>query len=124
MPPRDNLSPQLSVEQRITNIENWLKWLLRATGITLAGLLVFAFWLGTISTKVSNADQTTTKVYGVVAENKDSLLVRTSLIENRLVSMDEKLNSMDANLKDLVKFREKVKVDWRELPNPEQPPKQ
>lgn len=121
MPPQAK-SAQPTLEQRVSNIETWLKWLLRASGVTLVGLLGFVFWLGTISSKVSNAEQTTTKVYGAVAENKDSLLVRTSLIENRLGSIDEKLSSMDAKLSDLVMFREKVRVDVRTLPSPEPTP--
>lgn len=115
-------SAQPTLEQRVSNIETWLKWLLRASGVTLAGLLAFAFWLGTISSKVSRAEETTTKVYAVVAENKDSLLVRTSLIENRLGSINEKLTSMDTKLGDLVTFRERVRVDVRTLPSPEPTP--
>src|SRR5215213_654686 len=113
----------LTLEQRVTTIENWLKWLLRATGVTLAGLLAFAFWLGTISAKVSHSEQTINKVYAAVSEDPNSLLVRTSLVEhrltsvenrltgvedrlagveNKLTSMDSKINSMDAKLNDLV----------------------
>ena len=116
MPPHTKKAPTL--EQRVTNIETWLKWLLRASGVTLVGLLVFAFWLGTISTKVSSAEQTSAKVYSAVVESKDSLQVRTSLMENRLVSIDERLSSMDSKLNDLVKFRERTSVTLKPLPDP------
>ena len=120
----------LTLDQRVTNIESWLKWLLRAAGVTLAGLLAFAFWLGTISAKVSSSEQTINKIYSAVSEDPNSLLVRTSVIEHHLTgvetrltsvekrltgvedrltnvedkisSMDAKLGSMDAKLNDLV----------------------
>lgn len=110
-----------TLEQRVNNIETWLKWLLRASGVTLAGLLAFAFWLGTISTKVSSSEQTINKVYGAVSEDSNSLFVRTSLIENRLTDVDKKLSSMDSKLDDLVKrldLRERNTVTVQPLPNP------
>ena len=118
-----NAKGNLTLEQRVTNIESWLKWLLRAAGVTLAGLLAFAFWLGTISAKVSSSEQTINKVYSAVSEDPNSLLVRTSLIEyrltgvenrltnvenkltgveNRLTNVENKLSSMDAKLNDIV----------------------
>lgn len=89
----------------------------------MAGLLAFAFWLGTISAKVSSSEQTINKVYSAVSEEPNSLLVRTSLIEhrltgvenrlttvenkltsveNRLTNVEDKLSSMDAKLSDIV----------------------
>lgn len=88
----------LSLEQRVTNTESWLKWLMRAATITLAGLLAFAFWLGTISAKVSASDQTINKVYSVVSEDPNSLLVRTSLIEHRLTGVENRLTSVENHL--------------------------
>ena len=88
--------------------------------MTLAGLLAFAFWLGTISTKVSSSEQTINKVYGAVSA-PNSLFVRTSLIENQLTDVDKKLSSMDAKLDDLVKRlnqRESTTVTVKPLPNP------
>lgn len=118
MPPQ--VKPQ-TLEQRVNNIENWLKWLLRASGVTLVGLLAFAFWLGTISSKVSNSEQTVNKVYGAVSEDPNSLLVRTSLIESRLTGVDNKLTSMDGKLDNLVMrldLRERNTVTIKPLPNP------
>jgi hypothetical protein len=119
-----NMAPQAkreTLEQRVTGIENWLKWLLRASGITLVGLLAFAFWLGTISSKVSSSEQTVNKVYGAVSEDPNSLLVRTSLIESRLNGVELKLNSMDSKLDNLVNrldLRERNSVTVKPLPNP------
>lgn len=90
-----------SLEPRVTNIESWLKWLLRASGLTLVGLLAFAFWLGTISAKVSHSEETINKVYGAVSENPNSLMVRTSLIEAKLTELDKKFSSMDAKFNDM-----------------------
>ena len=113
----------LSLEQRVTNTESWLKWLMRAASVTLAGLLAFAFWLGTISAKVSSSEQTINKVYSAVSEDPSSLLVRTSVIEhrltgvenrltnveNRLTNVEDKLKSMDDKLKSMdVKLNEIV----------------
>lgn len=124
-----------TLEQRVTNIENWLKWLLRAASLTLAGLLAFAFWLGHISAKVSSSEQTINKVYAAVSENPNSLLVRTSLIEyrltgvenrltgveNQLTSVENKLTSMDEKLDDLVtrlSLRERNSVRVKPLAEP------
>ena len=106
----------LSLDQRVTITENWLKWLLRAASVTLAGLLAFAFWLGTISNKVSNSEQTINKVYNAVAEDPNSLKVRTSVmeyrltnvenrltgVENRLTNVEDKLKSMDVKLNEIL----------------------
>ena len=111
-----NAKGNLTLEQRVTNIESWLKWLLRAAGVTLAGLLAFAFWLGTISAKVSSSEQTINKVYSAVSEDPNSLLVRSSLIEhrltgvenrlttveNKLTNVEDKLKSMDEKLNDIL----------------------
>ena len=88
----------MTLEQRVTNIETWLKWLLRAAGVTLAGLLAFAFWLGTISAKVSRSEQIIDKVYSAVSEDPNSLLVRTSLIEHRLTGVENRLTSVENRL--------------------------
>jgi uncharacterized coiled-coil protein SlyX len=88
----------LSLEQRVTNTENWLKWLLRAASVTLAGLLAFAFWLGTISAKVSSSEQTINKVYSAVSEDPNSLLVRTSVIEHRLTGIETQLTKVESRL--------------------------
>jgi uncharacterized coiled-coil protein SlyX len=64
----------------------------------LAGLLAFAFWLGTISAKVSSSEQTINKVYGAVLEDPNSLTVRTSLIEYRLTGVETRLTSVENRL--------------------------
>ena len=106
------------LEQRVGNLEKWLKRLIGASGLTLAALLTFAFFLGSAYTKVSVASDKTDKLYGVVAVDKDSLQSRTSVIESKLTSIDAKLSSMDANLTELVKFRERTSVTIRPLPSP------
>jgi hypothetical protein len=91
------------------NIETWSRWLPRAAGITVAGILAFAFWLGTISAKVSSSEQTINKVYSAVLEDPNSLMVRTNLIEyrltgveNRLTNVEDKLRSMDQKLNEIL----------------------
>ena len=88
----------LTLEQRVTNIETWSRWLPRAAGITLAGILAFAFWLGTISAKVSSSEQTINKVYTAVSDDPKSLLVRTNLIEYRLTGVENRLTSVEDRL--------------------------
>jgi len=106
----------LSMDQRVTITENSLKWLMRAASVTLAGLLAFAFWLGTINAKVSHSEQTINNVYSAVSEDPNSLLVRTSVlehrltgvenrltnVENRLINVEDKLKSMDVKLNEIV----------------------
>ena len=91
----------LSLDQRVTITENWLKWLLRAATVTLAGVLAFAFWLGTISGKVSSSEQAINKVYSAVSEDPNSLLVRTSLIEHRLTGVKNQLTTVENRLTDV-----------------------
>ena len=88
----------LTLEQRVMNIETWMKWLMRAATISLAGILAFAFWLGTISAKVSSSEQTINKVYTAVSDDPKSLLVRTNLIEYRLTGVENRLTSVEDRL--------------------------
>src|SRR5215217_4508747 len=88
----------LTLEQRVTNIETCIKWLLRGAGVTLAGLLAFAFWLGTISAKVSSSEQTINKVYAAVSEDPNSVLVRTSVIEHQLTGIETRLTNVETRL--------------------------
>ena len=88
----------MTLEQRVTNIETWMKWLLRAASVTLAGLLAFAFWLGTISAKVSRSEQTINKVYSAVLDSPNSLTVRTTVIEHRLTGVKNRLTSVENRL--------------------------
>lgn len=89
---------RLSLEQRVSNMELLLKVLGGLSGLSLVGILAFAFWLGTVNAKVSASSETINRVYGAVAENKDSLLVRTSLIEHRLGNVEKRLDSVEARL--------------------------
>ncbi len=88
----------LSLDQRVTIIENWQKWLMRAASVTLAGLLAFAFWLGTISAKVSSSEQTINKVYAAVSDDPNSLKVRTGVIEYRLTNVENRLTGVETRL--------------------------
>jgi uncharacterized coiled-coil protein SlyX len=86
------------MEQRVDNIETWLKWLLRGFGVTLVGLLAFAFWLGTISNEVSSAKQMSAKVYSSVMADPNSLMVRTDVIEHRLTQVETRLTKVENKL--------------------------
>lgn len=86
------------MEQRVDYIETWLKWLLRGFGVTLVGLLAFAFWLGTISNEVSRSQELTTKIYSAVLEHPESLMVRTKVIEHRLGEIDNRLSKVETRL--------------------------
>lgn len=108
---------QLTLEQRIAHIEMLLKLIGGFSGVTLVGVLVFAFWLGGINSKVSASSDTINRVHGVVLESKDSLQTRTGVIENRLNTIDARLASMEANLSRLV--REETSVKIRPVPGPE-----
>ena len=88
----------LSLEQRVTNTETRLKWLLRTASVTLAGLLAFAFWLGSISAKVSHSEQIINKVYAAVSDDPNSLSVRTSVMEHRLTGLETRLTSVENRL--------------------------
>lgn len=94
---------QLSLEQRIMNIERLLKWLGGFSGISLVVLLAFAYYLGGISTKVSNSEETL-KTLSESVSGKEGLLVRASLIESQLNSLNTRLASMDTKL-DAIKIQ-------------------
>lgn len=88
----------LSLEQRVTINENSLKWLMRAATVTLAGLLGFAFWLGSINARVSSSEQTINKVYSAVVDDPNSLTVRTTVLEHRLTGVESRLTSVENRL--------------------------
>lgn len=88
----------LTLEQRVGNIEMFARLLGAGLGLSLVGILSFAFWLGSVSAKVSTSSEMTTRVYGAVAENKDSLLVRTGVIEHRLSNVEARLDKVEARL--------------------------
>ena len=106
------------LEQRVGSLEKWLKRLLGASGLTLASVITFAFFLGGMYTKVSDSSTKMDKLYGVVAVDKDSLQARTAVMENKLSSIDTKLASMDVKLSDLLEFRAKTTVTVRPVPSP------
>ena len=89
---------RLSLGQRVSNMEWLLKLFGGLSGLSLVGILAFAFWLGTVNAKVSASSEMITRVYGAVAENKDSLLVRTSVIEHRLDNFETRLDRVEAKL--------------------------
>jgi len=109
---------ELTLEQRISHIEFLLKLFGSLSGVSLVLLLGFAFWLGTLSTKVSTSSDTIDKVYRSVSGDRDSLQSRTSVIESKLTSIDNKLTSMDANLTELVKFRARTWSTVKPVPRP------
>ncbi len=108
----------------MTDLEKWPKRLIGAYGLSLAGLLAFVFFLGSLYTKVSETSDKVDKLYGVVAIDKDSLLSRTSAIETRmgalevrvseiegrLTSIESTLTSMDTKLTELTRFRGRSSV--------------
>jgi hypothetical protein len=87
---------KLTLEQRIDQVEKLLKWLLTASGLSLAMIVGVAFWLGGMSTKVSDSSMKVDKIYAVVLENKDSLASRTSVIETKLDVIDKKVTDLSA----------------------------
>lgn len=115
---------QLSLEQRVMNIERLLKWLGGFSGISLVVLLAFAYFLGGISTKVSNS-QEALKTLSVDVSGREGLLVRASLIESQLSLLNTRLASMDTKL-DAIKIqtlREHNTVIIRTSPTPKPKPK-
>ena len=109
------------LELRVSALEKWPKRLIGAYGVTFAGLLAFAFFLGSLHTKVSESSDKVDKLYGVVAIDKDSLLSRVGVIEHRLSSIECRLNSMHADLKELkelVRSREQPSGTAKPLPRP------
>jgi chaperonin cofactor prefoldin len=88
----------LSLEQRVSHIEMFARLLGAVLGLTLVGILIFAFWLGSVSAKVSASSETINRIYGTVSENNDSLLVRTSVIETRLTNVEARLDKVEARL--------------------------
>lgn len=126
MPPRARpQAKELSLEQRITNIERLLKWLGGFSGLSLVVLLAFAYFLGGISTKVSNSEQAINKLAADVS-GRDGLLVRTSLIESHLNSISTTLSSMNATLESvrIQTLRENNTVTIRPVPSPTPAPNQ
>jgi hypothetical protein len=102
---------------RMGTIEKLLKVLGGFAGLTLIGLLTFAFFLGSLSTTVSSSAETIKQVHQDVSTGEKSLMVRTSLIESRLSSIDSKLGTMDTKL-DAIKtqtLRERTAVRVRTL---------
>lgn len=93
-----NTLPARSLEQRVSNMEMLLKLFGALSGLSIVGVLAFAFWLGSLSATVSTSSQTVTRVYGAVAENKDSLLVRTGVIEHRLDNIEKRLDNIESRI--------------------------
>jgi peptidoglycan hydrolase CwlO-like protein len=67
-------------------------------GLTLAGVLSFAFFLGSLHARASDSADKTDRLYSVVAVDKDSLQSRVSVIENKIVSIESRLNSIESRL--------------------------
>jgi hypothetical protein len=73
---------------------SWFTNLLQ--GVTLAALVGFAFWLGTLSTSIKQSSERVDKIYGVVLESKDSMSARLNIIETKLDTIDKKLTELAA----------------------------
>jgi peptidoglycan hydrolase CwlO-like protein len=87
-----------SLEHRVDSIESRNKLLLSGFTVSLAGVLAFAFWLGTINAKVSATERLVHKVYESVSEHPESLLVRTSLVEQRLGNLENSVSSLRTDM--------------------------
>jgi hypothetical protein len=74
------------------NIAGWVATLLQS--VTLVTIVGCAFWLGSLSTTVSNTSQKLDKLNdGIVGISKDSLSNRLATIETKLDNIDKKLES-------------------------------
>ena len=74
------------------NIAGWVTTTLQS--VTLLAIVGGAFWLGQLSTTVSNTSQKLDKLNdGVVGISKDSLSNRLTTIETKLDNLDKKLES-------------------------------
>ena len=100
----------LTLEQRVGNIEMFARLAGALLGLSLISILSFAFWLGTVSAKVSTSSEMTTRVYGAVAENKDSLLVRTGVLESRIGNLETSLKEVEAKLDNVEERLTKVEA--------------
>jgi hypothetical protein len=69
---------------------SWLSNLLQ--GVTLLSIIGFAFWLGSMSNKISDSSAKIDKLYSVVLESRDSISSRLSGIEAKLDGIDNKLS--------------------------------
>lgn len=74
------------------NIAGWVTTTLQS--VTLLAIVGCAFWLGQLSTTVSNTSQKLDKLNdGVVGISRDSLSNRLSVIEATLASIDKKVEA-------------------------------
>jgi hypothetical protein len=71
---------------------SWLGSLLQ--GLTLVSVVAAAFWLGSLSNKLSETSAKTDRLYSVVLESRDSISARMSAMEAKLDSIDKKLDEM------------------------------
>ena len=88
-----------------------------AAGLSLAGLLTFAFFLGSLHARVSDAADKIDKLYNVVAVDKDSLQSRVSVMENKVTSIESRLASIESRVgvieADLKEIKELMKRSHR-----------
>lgn len=88
---------------------------MRTASVTLAGLLAFAFWLGTISAKVSSSEQIINKVYAAVSDDPNSLKVRTGVIEYRLTNVENRLTGVETRLRNVEDKLKSMDVKLNEI---------
>ena len=86
-----------ALEQRVFSLERGFKRFI-AAGLSLAGLLTFAFFLGSLQARVSDSADKIDKLYNAVAVDKDSLQSRVSVIENKVTSIESRLASIESRV--------------------------
>jgi hypothetical protein len=87
----------LTLTIRPPRVPSWIANLL--SGITLASIIGFAFWLGSINSKINEHGDKIDKLNEVVLQSRESLTSRVSAVEAKLDSIDKKLDEINGKLK-------------------------
>lgn len=62
-------------------------------GVTILAIISFAFWLGQLSSKISETSTKVDRLYGLTVESRDSLSARLSAVQAKIDAIDKKLDS-------------------------------
>lgn len=90
-------SPRRLATPNQSGISGWVTAALQS--VTLVAIVACAFWLGALSTTVSNTSQKLDKLNdGVVGISRDSLSNRLIAIETKLDTMDKRLDIIDKRI--------------------------